>query len=108
MALSGEKELFLQLCSISDQKKLNNQSPMTYDDFERFSYILDVLRFREYGIDFFDFYLDQFESEVGNAELEIFDLEKEAVRYTKWLIEFRDQITDPVVRHLVTGLFEID
>lgn len=103
-----EKKIFCELCGESDIQKLNHQIPMTYDDFERITYILDVLNLHCYEVDFWDTFQGQFEHELAELEMEYFDMDTEVKRYTKWLLKFSEQISDPSLKHLAKCVFDLD
>lgn len=103
-----EKKMFCEICSKTDIQKLNHQIPMTYDDFERITYILDILKFHRYGLEFWNTFQERFEQELEESQQEYFDIDADVERYTKWLVDFTGQISEPLLKHLVKVALELE
>ena len=102
-----ERKLFWYLCGNADRQKLSRQVPMTYEDFERLSYILDTLKFIRLEMEFWETFQSQFEEEL-KVEGEPFDIEVEVMRYTGWLVEFCNSAPDAGIKRLLKGIFALD
>lgn len=102
-----EKLAFLFLCGRRDREILLGKEKMTFSDFERLTYLIDLLGLNEYNLEIIKRYSAQFEDKFRQVEMleremyinedsdsVVVDVEK----YEDWIEEFCSLVPDWEIR----------
>ena len=102
-----EKLAFLFLCGRRDREILLGKEKMTFSDFERLTYLIDLLGLNEYNLEIIKRYSAQFEDKFRQVEMleremyinedsdsVVVDVEK----YEDWIEEFCSLVPDREIR----------
>ena len=102
-----EKLAFLFLCGRRDREILLGKEKMTFSDFERLTYLIDLLGLNEYNLEIIKGYSAQFEDKFRQVEMleremyinedsdsVVVDVEK----YEDWIEEFCSLVPDREIR----------
>lgn len=87
--LEIQKTAFLYMCGAKDRALINGEKKMTFEDFNRLTYIASSLNLNELEIYIWQCNKDRFKEEFDNLDeptKEKTDLEM--IKYTDWLLKF--------------------
>lgn len=108
-----EKLAFLFLCGRRDREILLGKEKMTFSDFERLTYLINLLGLNEYNLEIIKRYSGQFEDkfrqvEMLEREMNIYeDSDSVAVdieKYEEWIEEFCSLVPDREIRKQIEEL----
>lgn len=109
--LEKEKNLFLALCSPKDAEIILGKRFPSLEEFERISYLLDMMGLSDYGIFFqmkYDSLLDKVAKQIETEiETDSVDIEREWTKYEAWLEAFLSQLPTDKIRHYVRQVFDV-
>ena len=108
-----EKLAFLFLCGRRDREILLGKEKMTFSDFERLTYLINLLGLNEYNLEIIKRYSGQFEDKFRQVEMleremniyedsdfVVVDIEK----YEEWIEEFCSLVPDREIRKQIEEL----
>ena len=108
--IKKERLLFLALCSDYDKEILLSEKPLSFSDFERITYLAEVLGLNNYLNHLYNIYPDlltklgdSIESVVNSPD---FDPKEDAQKYYIWEKEFTDQLPTEKMRKTIKQLIE--
>lgn len=102
-----EKLAFLFLCGRRDREILLGKEKMTFSDFERLTYLIDLLGLNEYNLEIIKGYSAQFEDKFRQVEMlerEMYINEEsdsvvvDVEKYEDWIEEFCSLVPDREIR----------
>lgn len=108
-----EKLAFLFLCGRRDREILLGKEKMTFSDFERLTYLINLLGLNEYNLEIIKRYSGQFEDkfrqvEMLEREMNIYEDSDSVVvdieKYEEWIEEFCSLVPDREIRKQIEEL----
>lgn len=108
-----QRLLFLSICNLKDRKKLIGEEIMSIRDFERISYLLDVLGLDEYRVVFDMEHKDLLEGLAGNIKQEVnqqiimdeYLLQDQLDMVEDWKEDFINELPDKTMRKYIQEIF---
>ena len=81
-----ERLLFYYLCGNETAKEMSQGNNITYEEFDRITYILIELKFYNLLMEFWDEFYNQFQEDIDKSAEDFSDsFEREISRCEKWL-----------------------
>lgn len=109
--LEKEKNLFLALCCPKDAEIVLGKRTPSLEEFERISYLLDMLGLSEYGIFFQMKYgnlLDEIAKQVQTEiKTDSVNIDRECAKYEAWLETFLSKLPTSRVCHYIRQVFDV-
>lgn len=109
---SKEKLLYMTLCSPEDRRKINGDSEMTVHDFERISYLLEVIGLPNFALQFDAQHLElldklgkEIEYDVENTDVQKLWQDKSNLRHC--LEDFHNQLPSPILQTYFDELLKL-
>lgn len=104
-----EKLLFFYLCGEEIKEKMTQIDKMTYEEFDRITYILIELQFFQLLIETWDKFYERFKEEIEKSNMEDSwdNMEEEIIKCEKWLQEFSDKAPTDELKDILKKIFEI-
>jgi len=104
-----EKLLFYSFCCDRDKEKLSGQTEMTIHDFERITYLLDLLGFSEYCREVMEKHMDLLSELTNRIEVKPTEemIIEEVATHTCWLYEFCNQLPSPKMKTYFKDIFKL-
>lgn len=101
-----EKLAFLFLCGKRDREILTGKRKMSFSDFERLTYMMDLLGMDAYNREIIKEYSEKFEEKIGQLERleqdmtdgEDTELAVDVEKYEIWMEEFCSQVANEKIR----------
>lgn len=101
-----ERLAFLFLCGKRDREILMGKRKMSFSDFEKLTYMMDLLGMDAYNREIIEEYSEKFEEKIRQLEMleqEIDDgadkeLTVDTEKYEMWIEEFCSQVPDEMIR----------
>ena len=102
-----EKKEFISICSAHDKALLTEKIEMTWEEFERITYItmsLGYVKYTQFLLDKYSIFSDRFNKEfqkemkILETYPEYYEDEQIYEKYTKWLKEFIEGISNKKVK----------
>ncbi len=110
-----ERVAFWQLCGERDKKLLSGRAKMTFSDFERLNYIIEVIGLKRYNLEFWNTYARQFGKQFQQLE-KLYDetccivpydfSEMDEYLRRQWVRDFCEQVSDPQKRKQLENIVE--
>lgn len=121
-----EKYAFLYFCEKKDRDILNGKQKMTFEDFQRFHYLTDLIGFSKYQAEIWNAFSSQFEEQFEGLEhlyeenmrnperkpectgvIPAGNFSKDIERQVLWKKEFLENISDRQLKKQLKNLFDI-
>lgn len=98
-----ERFAFFYLCGEKDRELLNGTRKMSFTDFDRLTYLTEILGLEAYNITIWNRYAGQFEKEIKQIETSCEDRsagswQEQAQIQEGWIQDFYDRIEDEQIR----------
>ena len=104
-----ERLLFYYLCGNETAKEMSQGNNITYEEFDRITYILIELKFYNLLMEFWDEFYNQFQEDIDKSNAEDFSdsFEREISRCKKWLYQFCKEAPTQELKGILKEIFDI-
>ena len=104
-----ERLLFYYLCGNETAKEMSQGNNITYEEFDRITYILIELKFYNLLMEFWDEFYNQFQEDIDKSNAEDFSdsFKREISRCEKWLYQFCKEAPTQELQGILKEIFDI-
>lgn len=104
-----ERILFYYLCGEEMAEKMSQDKQITYEEFDKITYILIELRFCDLLVELWGTFYNQFQEDIDKSNSgEVFEnLDDEIEKCEKWLYEFSDNAPTEELKAILREIFDI-
>ena len=107
--LELQKTVFLYMYGAKDRALINGEKKMTFEDFNRLTYIASSLKLAELEIYIWQCNQDRFKSELNDLAEEAIKEKADAAtkKYTGWLMDFCEASPNNRLKEALSGWLEV-